>query len=183
MRIYGALFVFLLASCASSPKFNWRDREARLMIDPSGIPSEHYTMIQDALLKSDRFVILKRPSELDAIAREKAQVNPDLQKSRWAEWSKKFDVGGIVSAHVQCFQKKNAEQVCHQYLAIVNAETGGLVAVAEGENDGPVVIGAEYIVPDWEEIAGQLVKEFDKNREKLLLRAPASVSHAEERKE
>lgn len=176
MRIYGIALVLLVTGCASTQsKFTWRDREARLMIDPSGIPAEHYTMIQDALLKSDRFVVLKRPTELDANTRERASVKPDVQKSRWLEWSKKFDVGGVVSAHVQCFQKKNAEQVCHQFLAIVNAETGESVAIAEGENTGQVVIGSEYIVPDWEDVAHALVKEFDKSREKLSTRSPASV--------
>jgi hypothetical protein len=150
------------------------------MIDPTGIPSEHYTMIQDALLKEDRFVLLKRPTDLDAISREKAATNPDLQKSRWKEWAKKYDVGGVVFAHVQCFQKRSAEQLCRQYLAIADAETGVSVAIAEGENSGPTVIGAEYIIPDWEEVAGLLVKEFNRNQAKLTKRVPASEVKKEE---
>ena len=136
------LFAFLAVGCASAPKskFTWQDREARIMIDPTGIPAEHFTMIKDALMKSDRFVVIDRPSDPGSIGREKAKIDPDSQASRWKEWSRKFDVGGVLVAHVQC-RKMEADFYCHQYLAVKNADTGELIAVAEGENSTRTEIG------------------------------------------
>jgi hypothetical protein len=165
--------LLLVTGCASTQrKFSWTDKASRLMVDPAGIPAEHYSMIQDALIRSDRFVVIDRPAELDTLIREAEATNPDLRKTRWKDWEKKYDIGGVVVAHVQCQKKYKGDQtyadnLCHQFLAIMDSSTGKEVAVVEGENSAPAAVSYEYLVPDWEEIAGKLAKQFDKHQAQL----------------
>lgn len=164
------LSTLMVVGCASNgvkkSNFTWTDRAARLMIDPNGIPAEHYAMIQDSLIKSDRFVVIDRPQDLDTIQKVTNSMDPEVVKSRWMEYSKRYDVGGIVTAHVQCFNK-GSQKFCHQFMAINNTETGELVAQAEGENSAMTAVSYDYIVPDWDATANLLVEKFDANKSKM----------------
>ena len=176
------LSLILVSGCATAPKFSWTNKAARLMIDPAGIPAEHYTMIQDALTRSDRFVVIDRPSDEGALAREAQVVTPEMKKTRWADWAKKYDIGGVVVAHVQCFKKYRgdktyADNFCHQYLAIMSTSTGEEVAMAEGDNSAPAAVAYEYLVPDWDDVAADLAKKFSKNQDKLT--APVAIAKQE----
>lgn len=166
--LIAAGLMVLVSGCATGPKFSWTDKGARLIIDPTGIKAEHYAMIQDALVRTDRFVILERPTEVGEIKAELSQVPSDNDKARWAVWAKKQGIGGVVVAHVQCYNKKpflkGWKQYCHQYVAIMNPTSGDVLAAAEDTNEEDTGVGYQYIVPSWEDVVGQLSSKYERNR-------------------
>ena len=160
-----------LVSCASTPRTKWTDKGMRIMIDPDGIGADHFVRIQNALMRSKRFVVVDRGNAFKAIQKEQErthvnQANRFNDYEKFAHWGELYGVGGVVSAHVQCYNSwtwysENVRKECVQYLAIVDTNTSEVIVTAEDRTYG-FDIG---IAPSWDDIVEKLVDNYPANFE------------------
>lgn len=161
----------LITGCAT-PRTRWTDKTMRVLINPEGISANHYVKIQQALTESGKWVVVDRGMAYDAIKKEQEREHREqsdrfLDREKFAHWGKLYGVGGIVVAHAQCTTKdgwfKHAYPVCHQYLAIVDSNTGEVIATAKDEAEGS---SYDYdLAPEWEDIVAKLNKAYPENYE------------------
>lgn len=172
------MIILLLTSCASNkPRTKWTDPSMRVMVDPTGIAARDYVRIVSALKASGKWFVVDRSDALRAIIKEQKMIHRDRadqfkDEEKYSIWGRLYGVGGVVVGNVGCIRTSGWWSVstrCHQNLAIVSANSGEVIATAEGENDdaemgygGDIQIGS-----DWTDTVATLNDNFPKNYEKL----------------
>lgn len=174
--------VALATSCAGkTPRTRWTDKTMRVAIDPASIDAGNYVRIQQALVESGKWVVVDRAMAFRAIKAEQERLHRGEEdrfadKEKWAIWGRLLGVGGIVVAHTQCANKgsfwNDARYAhCHQFLSIVDSNTGEVMATAEDEQDGSN--NEEQIAPPWADAVAKLndayPTHFQPNRDKPQL--------------
>lgn len=164
--------VSTLTGC-STARTKWTDPTLRIAIDPSGIEAKHYAKIQNALHRNGRFIVVDRGQGFDAILKEQQLEHKDMSDrfvdtEKYAIWARVLGIGSVVIAHADCTVKdgwfSHNFPVCSEYLAIVDARTGQVLATAEGEAKGD---SYDYMdrAPSWDDVVDQLADNFPKNYE------------------
>lgn len=155
------------------PRTKWTDPVMRVMVDPDSIDANHHVRIEEALMGSGKWVVIDRAQGMKAIKKEQERLHRTEadrfdDQEKWSHWGKLYGVGGIVTAHVQCQYKLTflihaPYQYCHQYLAIVDANTGQIITAIEdtAETDADEA----YIAPSWADAVDKLNNSFPKNFE------------------
>lgn len=178
-----------MAGC-STARTKWTDPAMRIMIDPDGIDANHYVKIQQALVASGKWVVVDRGMGYNAIKKEqerehREQTDRFLDREKFAHWGKLYGVGGVVVAHAQCTTKdgwfKHAYPYCHQYLAIVDANSGEVISAVQGSAEGS---SYDYtLAPDWDDIVAKLngafPSHFEPNKDQKPLRDYKDLSQEE----
>lgn len=158
--------ILFLAACASKqkPSYTWVEKPVRLLIDPDGISTAHFAQIEQALSNTEQFVLVDRTSNFEDVKTEaQIPVSKFSLEKKYIYWANKYDVGGVVVAHVQCNKIADGEkQVCKQFIAIKDATSGKTIATAEGVNSDYTGIRYEYLVPDWKETVASLITNYRK---------------------
>ena len=171
------LLILIFTACSSMPRTKWTDKNMRVMIDPDSIAADHYVKIQSALVQSDKFVVVDRATGFNAIMTEqnrlhRGQADRYSDQEKWAQWGKMYGVGAIVVAHAQCTQKQtsillgfgegNAKMYCHQYLALIDANTGVIMAVGEDHESGESIQDGRFLAPEWTGAIANLIDHYPK---------------------
>lgn len=176
MKLMYLFLLFLLFSCASSPpRTKFSDKNMRIMLHPKGINAGHYASIQSALVQSDVWVVLDRGEGLKALKEEQETIHRKESdryedREKFAQWGRLYGVGAIVLAHAQCsnrpheWRQNELYTYCTQYLNLVDANTGEVVASVDSKNNAPY--GEN---PDWKEIVQKLVDIYPKYFTKNLI--------------
>lgn len=162
----------LVVGCAGkTPRTKWTDKTMRVMIDPDSIEAGHHVRIQNALVASGKWFVVDRASGFRAIKKEQEALHRESQdrfedREKWAHWGKLYGVGGVVIAKAQCADKQTwfvgkKYTKCLQYLAIVDANTGIVIAAVEAESDGDA--GEQNIAPSWEDAVAKLNNAYPEN--------------------
>lgn len=184
--IKAAVMAFAVLSClcttgCSTARTKWTDPTMRVLIDPDSISADHYVRIQQALVASGKWVVVDRGAGYKAMALEQERAHRDHidrfeDKEKWARWGHMYSVGGIVVAHAQCQREthwlvKSRYQLCHQYLAIMSATTGEVIATAEDSNSSD--LNEESIAPSWEDVVAKLnnayPEKYEPNKDHKIL--------------
>lgn len=156
--------VFSLVSCASVPRTKATDPVLRILLDPDSIAEIHHVRIQQALVASGKWNVVDRSAAYRAVKKEqerqhRTESDRFNDREKWGRWSQLLGVGGIVVANVQCAELQtwfvgSKFNRCLQYLSIVNASTGEVIAAVESYADGES--GQQKIAPSWEEAVAKL---------------------------
>jgi len=170
--IYIILFLTqaaIITGCSSQQRrTKWTDPTMRVMIDPDSIPAKHHVRIQSALVQSNKWVVIDRAAGFRAIKAEQERLhryNIDRfdDKEKWTHWGKLYGVRGIIVGHVQCTRKrtflfKKLYTSCLQYLSIIDANSGKVLAAIENKEDGDS--GDYGQAPSWEDSVEMLADSF-----------------------
>jgi hypothetical protein len=181
---------FLLVTGCATPRTKWTDHVMRVLVDPEGVTADHYVRIQQALVESGKWVVVDRGMGYDAIRKEqerehRTQSDRFLDREKFAHWGKLYGVGGIVVAHAQCKIKdgifKHNYPDCHQYLAIVDSNSGEVIAAVQDQQEG-----GSYdfdAAPSWDNIVAKLnsayPSSFTPNKDDKILRDYKELSKEE----
>ena len=177
-KLYFLLSIFLFSACSSMPRTKWTDKNMRVFIDPDSVDAENYVRIQQAIVSSQKFVVIDRAVAFEAVKKEQERLhqgqsaNRFEDKEKFALWGKLFGVGAIIVAHAQCERRAawwnpaNNHVVCQQFLSMVDANTGEVFLAVEGENSGPVMASLPSNVPDWKGTVERLLDEYPKEFER-----------------
>lgn len=176
-KVLASAFAFIVLAnlttgCSSLPRNKWTDKTMRVMIDPEGVSAKHYVRIQQALVASGKWVVVDRGMGYNAIKKEQERQHREqsdrfLDSEKYAHWGKLYGVGGVVVAHSACIVrdglfKKNFPH-CQQYLAVVDANTGEVIASAQGDNEGS---SYDYdLAPSWDDVVADLNDAYPENYE------------------
>lgn len=175
--------------CAT-PRTKWTDKTMRVMIDPEGVSAKHYVRIQQALMKSGKWVVVDRGMGYNAIKKEqerehREQTDRFLDSEKFAHWGKLYGVGGVIVAHSSCIIRdglfKKNFPTCNQYVAIVDTNTGEVIAAAEGQAEGS---SYDYdLAPSWDDVVADMEdaypKNYQPNKDHKILRDYKELSHEE----
>lgn len=168
--------LLFLQACAGKERTKWTDPVMRVMVDPDGLAARDYARIVNALKESGKWFVVDRRDGLRAIFKEQKMLHRDRadqfkDEEKYSIWGRLYGVGGVVIGHVDCVKKNgwlSNYTRCKQNLAIVSANSGEVIATAEGENDdaemsyhGDIKIGS-----DWTDVVADLNSAFPKNFEK-----------------
>ena len=151
------------------PRTKWTDPAMRVMIDPESIDEKNYVKIMYALQQTGRWIVVDRADGFRAIKKEQEMLHrsePErfADREKYAHWGKLYGVGGIVIAQTTCQRMRTFAKTpylkCSQNLAIVDANSGEVLAVAEemAESD----LGWDS-VPSWSKTAWTLTDNFPKH--------------------
>lgn len=154
----GIVTVFAVQGCSSVPRTKFTDKTMRVMVDPEGVDAANYVRIEQALVGSEKWTVVDRGQGFSAIKKEQERSQRDeadrfSDREKWAHWSKLYGVGGVVSAHVQCQQKRGffggLYLHCTQSLAIMDSNTGEVIAAVSKDANSD---RNEYeLAPSWED--------------------------------
>lgn len=114
----------------------------RIMIDPDSLDMKNYVRLQAALMNSNKWTIVDRSKGFDAVKREQERLHTNnsdrfSDRQKYAHWGKLYGVGGVIVGQSQCFLKKtywsngNMERYCNQFVSIIDANTGVVIAAVE----------------------------------------------------
>lgn len=174
MRNY--ITILLLAAMATgcagkTPRTKFSDPVLRVMIDPDSLPANHHVRVQQALVASGKWIVVDRSDGLRAIVKEQNQLHRDSvdrfsDREKWARWGALLGIGGVVVGRVQCADKQSwfsgsKFSRCLEYLSVINASTGEVIAAVEVESDGES--GEQNIAPSWEEAVAKLNDAYPTN--------------------
>lgn len=160
----------MLTGCASQQNVKRTlatDPGLRVLIDPR-IQSEHYVEIRRALVESGKFEVVERKDGLEvALDEQNLQFNYGSERfddrEKWAHIGRLMGAAAVISAHAQCHQIQNFfgqwVKACRQNLAVIDARTSQVVAVAKDDNEVPWS-ATGYMVPDWEKAVTKLVEAY-----------------------
>lgn len=168
------LTVFIaLSACGTKkePRTKWTDPVMRVMIDPDSIDSKNYMKIVYALHETGRWIVVDRSSGFRAIKKEqemlhRQEVDRFADREKYAHWGRLYGVGGVVVAQSTCQRLRtfggSPYLKCTQNLAIIHANTGEILAVAEesAENES----GWDE-PPSWADTVFVLTENFPKHFE------------------
>lgn len=166
-----SLLVVSLFGCASAPpRTKWTDKTMRVMIDPASIDANSYVKIQYAIVASGKWILVDRRDGFKAIKKEQEmlhRVESDRydDREKYALWGKMYGVGGVIIAHAQCERRNNALNEynrCRQSLAIMDTNSGEVLAVSEAQTDSD----SWNEQPSWEDAVATLNDNFPKSFKK-----------------
>lgn len=148
-------FLFVIAisivGCSSPPiRTKWADKNLRVALDADSVSTDDYVSIQTALVKEGRFMVIDRNIGFKAIKTEQERLHRNeidrySDKEKWAMWGRMYGVGAIVWAHSQCYRTTKFfsanlyTTVCKQYLSLVDANTGEIIAAIDNEAESPAM--------------------------------------------
>lgn len=179
LKVLGVLaisaFPILFTACSSAPvaRTKWTDKSMRVMIDPDSINEENYVQIQQALVRSGKFTVVDRARGMNAVKKEqelthRKEEDRFADKEKWSHWGKMYGVGSIIVAHVECtkdstaFNRTKLYLNCHQFLSMVDSNTGEVFVAVDGRNEGPASYDLAYMTPDWNEVTDKMVEAYPK---------------------
>ena len=143
------------------------DPARRVFIDPHGIDPANYVAVRRAIVQTGKFEVVDRAEGFQAaILEQELQHNRMGQnfsdKEKWAWMGEFYGAAAVVHATVQCFEKKNFwgtfKRSCKQDMAFIDASTGVVLFEVDGENDMDWT--ANWVVPDWSEVAQAAVETY-----------------------
>lgn len=164
-----------LVGCSSHPRTKWTDPAMRIMIDGDGLSARDYVRIVHALQSSGKWFVVDRRDGLRAIFKEQKMIHRDhpdkfKDEEKYSMWGRLYGVGAVIIGHVQCHREPgfwfgSNSSKCVQNLAIISANSGQVIATAEGTNDDAEIDreGDIRIASDWTETVGQLNDNFPQN--------------------
>lgn len=171
--------ICFMSGCTSLPqRSKWTDPSFRIAIDPISLASNDYVRVQRALVQSGKYFVVDRGKGFNAVVKEQdmehgyrnahaLKFDRFNDRERYARIAKLYGVGAIVIGHSQCGKRYGfwgAYGVCVQNLAIVNANTGEVVAAVEGNMDAVVNYNGDIqIAPAWDETVEKLNNAIPKN--------------------
>jgi hypothetical protein len=176
----GFLVLALVSGCATS-RTKYTDRTLRIMVDPDHIDVNNYFKLQKALVASGSFTVVDRKQGFMAIKKEQERLHRNEvdryeDKQKWAHWGKLYGVGGIIVPHNECQRvesgplfKPGPRVRCHQYLSILDANTGEVLVVAQDDvySDRMVnVYDNNYLASEWDNVVELLMDNYPKKFEK-----------------
>lgn len=175
------LAAFYFTACSSVPRTKHTDKSMRVMIDPDSIDSKNYVRIQQALIATQRFIVVDRAAGYRAVKKEQERLHRNEvdrfdDREKFAHWSKLYGVGAVITAHSQCQRKRSyfGKQIyihCQQSIAIINANTGVVIAGAEDESNGD--LGEQNIAPSWADVVEKMIdnypSHFEANKDREIL--------------
>lgn len=175
-----------LVGCASTPRNKWTDPVLRVLLDPDSIGIEDYVRIQNALVNNGRLIVVDRGMGLKAIKKEQDNLHRhDIDRysdpEKWALYGKLYGVGSVIVAHIQCkrgssfWNSQNVRINCIQYLAMIHANTGQVLAAVEGEASETISNDMTYLATDWNDTVDALVDKLPKGWEEHFYAGPAAV--------
>jgi len=181
----------MLFGCASTPNTKWNDKNMRVMIDPDSVDQKQYNKVLAAVMRLNKFTVVARGRGFKAVQREQERLHGEdtehrySDREKWAHWGELYGVGAIIVPTVNCRATQHAIGVhnynsCEQFLRIVDANTGQILVMVEGENEADRM----SMAPDWNEVAynlHELYHEYDKElhySEKLIAYQEASARSA-----
>lgn len=164
------LTLLALSACASNEaRTKWTDKAMRIMVDPASIDAQNHVMIEQALVSSGKWFVVNRSSGYEAIKTEQERLHRDENDrfddhEKYALWGKMYGVGGVVTAAVQC--RKTVEFLigrhfleCRQFISIVDANTGEILASVQNVNNGE----HPDMYPTWDKTVDTLNEAFPKD--------------------
>lgn len=180
MKFYLIALCLFFTACSSPPiRTKWSDKNLRVALDADSVSTDDYVSIQTALVKEGRFMVIDRNIGYKAIKTEQERLHRKEEdrysdKEKWAQWGKMYGVGAIVWAHAQCYRTTKFftaslyTTVCKQYLSLVDANTGEIIAAIDNEADSPAKadnFGSEsFKVPtDWTIAVEKFVDAYPKD--------------------
>jgi len=162
-----------ITGCAGkTPRTKWTDKTMRVMIDPDSIDANNYVRIQQALIESGKWTVVDRATAFNAIKKEQERLHRTESdrfddREKFAIWGRMLGVGGVVTAHTQCVARKgflrHEHLECLQNLAIVDSNTGEVIATSEAQEDGAADAGV--IAPSWETAVDRMNDAYPRNFE------------------
>jgi hypothetical protein len=202
IKIISVIFLLMgISSCATpTPRTKWTDKNMRVMIDPDSIDEENYVQIQHSLVSAGKFTIVDRSRGMNAMKKEqertqRGEADRFADKEKWSHWGKMYGVGSIVVAHMQCTKENsfmNRTKLylnCHQFLSMVDSNTGEVIVSVDGKNEGPASYDLSYMQPDWDKVTEKLMdaypKEYRPNNysKEVSTYQDISAEHAQRQKE
>jgi curli biogenesis system outer membrane secretion channel CsgG len=191
MRVTICIVSLLIASgCSSIPRTKYSDPNMRVMVDPDSFDTGDYVRIEQALVKSGKWIVVDRGAGFRAAKIEQERLHRNevdrySDPEKWAHWGKLYGVGGIIVGHSQCHGKTalfgGVYKHCLQSLAIVNANTGEIIASSELEQSGDRNVTT--IALDWTDTVEALntayPDHYEPNRNTAILEDYRAVSKEE----
>ncbi len=147
----------------------------RVMVDPDGIDAGDYIRIVSALKSSGKWFVVDRRDGLRAILKEQRMLHRTMadrfkDEEKYSIWGRLYGVGGVVTARAQCAHRAgfwSTWTTCVQNIAVISANSGEVIATAEGSNDDAETYHGDIkIASDWNDTVGKLNDAFPKNFEK-----------------
>lgn len=194
INILLALTATMIEGCSSMPRTKWTDARMRVMIDPDSIDAANYVRISQALVASGKWIVVDRGAGFQALKKEQEGEhvqNPDrfLDREKFAHYGKLYGVGAVVIGHTQCVTKnsfliRGQYASCQQDIAIINSNTGEIMATAEGSENTDR--GEQDIAPSWSDTVAKLndayPKYFEKNKDEQPLEDYKQLSEEESKR-
>lgn len=152
----------------------------RIFVDPESVSSKDYVAITTELVKQNKFMVIDRSQGFKAVQNEQErlhryQSDRFSNKEKYALWGKMYGVGAIVVGHSQCYKRKplinfsSSPYVnsCHQYLSLIDANTGEVIVAVNGKDEQPTPgsnWGSEsFTAPsDWAGVVADFVEAYPK---------------------
>lgn len=174
---YLLLAALFFSGCSSPEKrTKWTDKSMTLMLDPETFAAADYVAVQTALIKDGSFTIVDRASAFNAVKKEqerthRKEIDRFSDFSKYAQWGKLHSVGSVVVGHSQCFRTKkffSMEPVvnrCKLHLALIDSNTGEVIAAVDDEQDSSAAIEAgSFNQPrNWNGVVGKLIDAYPKD--------------------
>lgn len=155
--------VSLLSACATV-RTRSSDPVMRIAVDNQSISLGSYARLEKALVDSGKFIVVDRAMGFKAIVHEQEMEHTTTrfgENEKYSLWAKLYGVGGIVVATEQCYQKGSIWGAIYSHctlnLTLVNATTGEIMAVSEG-NDTT----RPQIAPEWADTVENLIDTYPK---------------------
>lgn len=184
--VFALGIILFFTACTSTPiRSKWTDPSFRVAIDPTSLPVKDYVRVQQALVESGKFFVVDRGQGFNAVVkeqniehgvnkytayqskRETLGFERFADKERYARIAKLYGVGAIIIGNVQCRNKTGFwthYSRCLQNLAIVNANTGEVVAAVEGEDDSAEMYYEDVVLAsDWKDTVNKLNNSIPTN--------------------
>lgn len=177
MKIFCLLAALLIVGCSSAEKRNkWTDKSMTLMLDPETFTAADYVAVQTALIQEGSFTIVDRASAFNAVKKEQERTHrKEIDRfndfSKYAQWGKLHSVGSVVIGHSQCFRTKkffSTESIvnrCKLHLALVDSNTGEVIAAVDDEQDSSSAVDAgSFNQPkNWKDVVAKLINSYPKD--------------------
>lgn len=143
-KIIIIILALIITGCSGVKRNKFTDPTFRIMIDSDSIGAANYVRIQQALVKSNKYIVVDRSAGFRAIKKEQEMLHRKesdrfLDKEKYAIWGKLYGVGGVVVASSQCYKEfpliGSPYFKCQLNLALINSRTARVIGVADDQQD------------------------------------------------
>jgi len=201
-----AFAIAVLMGCSHTEITKWTSPDLRAAIDPTQIDSANYVALQESLLKTNKFFIVDRGVGFRGVIQEQDRANGYVygsyqktstfhrfgDKDRYARLGRLYAAGSIIVANTKCRHEPGFwanYTSCDQYLALVNAVSGEVIAAAtEPGVSANVYYNGVNPVVSWdavvEKLNSRIPKEYQPeryNREMIMYRRELEEDSTRER--
>lgn len=144
---FALMLCMAIATGCATARTKYSDKNMRVMIDSEGLDYRQLVRLQTSLVQTGKFTVVDRAAGFKALKREqdrqhRIEADRYSDREKFAQWGKLYGVGTVLTANVQCVDKasfwnqQNYKQYCHQYINLVDTNTGEVFLAVEGEIDG-----------------------------------------------